>query len=77
MTFQEALEIREQDRDLEHYLRAAKIVDWLVNHEEIKEDEVDDVFATLVDEIANSEDEFDSLVYGIIEDIREQRSEKD
>lgn len=77
MTFKEALEIREQDTELEHQLRAAKIVSWLLDQEEIKEDEAEELFLRLWDDISNSDDEFDDIVFNIIEDIREERSERD
>jgi len=72
MTLQEALELREENYDLEHQLRAAKIVDWLVRNGEFPEEKAEDLYERLWYEIANSEEIFDQIVYDIIEEMKDQ-----
>jgi hypothetical protein len=72
MTFKEALELRNEQPDLEHQLRAAKIVSWLIDNDEILKKEAEELYTRLWDEIANSDEEWDHLVYDIIEQMREE-----
>jgi polyhydroxyalkanoate synthesis regulator phasin len=72
MTYKEALEIRNESPDLEHQLRSAKIVSWLVKNGEIEEEKAEDLYSRLFDVIANSDEEFDMIVYDIIDQMKEE-----
>jgi hypothetical protein len=72
MTFKEASELREKNYDLEHQLRAVKIVNWLVENDEFPESKAEALYERLWDEIANSEEIFDQIVYDIIEEMKDE-----
>jgi hypothetical protein len=77
MNYKEALELREENYDLEHQLRAAKIVSWLVNSGEFPEEKAESLYERLWDVIANSDEEFDMIVYDVIDQMKEEEEMND
>lgn len=69
MTFKEALAAKEENIYAEYQIRAARIVNWLIESNEIKEEEAEKVYDELWNEISESDDEYDEIVYNYIEEI--------
>jgi predicted RNA-binding Zn-ribbon protein involved in translation (DUF1610 family) len=72
MTFKEALDAKEENIYAEYQMRAARIVNWLLENDEITEEESEELYQLLWSEISESDDEFDQLVYEYIDQIREE-----
>lgn len=77
MTFEEVLKLQSDNPELEHQLRAAKIVNWMLTHGELEQSEAEELFAELEAAIYNSEEEFDEIARIIRDEIREDKKAKE
>jgi polyhydroxyalkanoate synthesis regulator phasin len=75
LSLTEAIEMRNANPDLEHQLRAAKVVEWMLDNGEVNEEESEELYIRLIDEMYNSDEEYDSLALEIVREIREEKEE--
>jgi hypothetical protein len=71
MTFKEALEHRKKNKNLEHELRAAKIVDWIKSVEKINGKEAEKLYERLIDYIRDEVDSMDDVAIDLLSEIKE------
>jgi len=76
MTFKEALAAKDKQVYAEYQMRAARIVNWMLEQGEIKEDESEELYIRLWSNISESDDEFDEVVFYILAEIKSEKEEK-
>ena len=76
MKFTEARKLREDNPNLEHELRAAKVTAWMLDNNKISKSETQDLYEGLIDSMYNSEEEYDQIVYYILDEIRTANKEE-
>jgi polyhydroxyalkanoate synthesis regulator phasin len=77
MTFKEALAAKDKQVYAEYQMRAARIVNWMLEQGEIKEDESEELYLRLWSNISESDDEFDETVFYILAELRSEKEEKE
>jgi polyhydroxyalkanoate synthesis regulator phasin len=76
MTFKEALAAKDKQVYAEYQMRAARIVNWMLEQGEIKEDESEELYLRLWSNISESDDEFDETVFYVLAEMRSEKEEE-
>jgi hypothetical protein len=76
VNFKQALKAKEKNIHAEYQMRAARIVGWLIEQNEITEEESEEVYNSLWNDISKSDDEYDQIALDIVEEIRDEKKGK-